>query len=173
MNPTPTLTTAEEIKTREGYQSMEPIARPPYWAIDLELSRRPGVPMERNPPRPFPNTRYPPEMQPGGPPAHLHGRKNKTAPPVFGTSVPLKGLSGVIRKFAYSLPDHRPTHWFLMLLGDRVDSWEYRAMKLLPIAVPLAGVALWLRSARDSAAEMGGNRDAEPLRPATQAEFSQ
>jgi hypothetical protein len=70
-------------------------------------------------------------------------------PPVFGTAVPLRGLSGAIRKLAYRNPDHYPRHWLLMMLGDRVDSWSHRARRYLPVALPLAAAAFVVRLARD------------------------
>lgn len=137
MTPTPELATPEEIQEHSGYKSMQPVKRPDYWGVDLDMSRRPGVPMMREP-QPFPNTRYPPEQQRGIPASPMHGRTNKKMPPVFGTSTPLRGLSGAIRKLAYSYPDHYPRHWLLKMLGDRVDSWEYRVRKTLPVVVPFA-----------------------------------
>jgi hypothetical protein len=139
MDPTPELSTPETIQKRSGYQSMQPVKRPEYWGVDLDPSRRPGVPMMREP-QPWPNTRFPPERQPGEPTVPKHGRPNKPMPPVFGTAVPLKGLSGAIRKLAYSYPDHYPNHWLLKMLGDRVDSWSHRARRLLPVVVPFAVV---------------------------------
>ncbi len=147
MNPTPEVTTPETIQRRSGYQSMQPVLRPDYWGVDLEPSRRPGVPMMRDP-QPWPNTRFPPEPQRGESAVPMHGRPNKTMPPVFGTSVPLRGLSGVVRRLAYRLPDHYPSHWLLMLLGDRVDSWSYHARRYLPFALPLAAALLLVRRAR-------------------------
>jgi hypothetical protein len=46
--------------------------------------------------------------------------------PVFGTSVPPRGLSGLLRRQAYAIPDHHPLHWQTLLLADRVDVWEHR-----------------------------------------------
>ncbi|MFP2905015.1 hypothetical protein ACLESD_08165 [Pyxidicoccus sp. 3LFB2] len=137
---TPEVTSPETIQRRSGFQSMQPVTRPPWWGVDLDHSRRPGVPSHREP-QPFPNTRFPLERQPGVPASPMHGRTNKQMPPVFGTSTPLRGLSGAIRRFAYSKPDHYPSHWLLKLLGDKVDSLEYRAKKVLPFALPLAGLA--------------------------------
>lgn len=147
MNPTPELSTPEKVQQRSGYQSLQPVMRPEYWGVDLDPSRRPGVPMMRNP-QPWPNTRFPPERQPGEPASPLHGRPNKQLPPVFGTAVPLRGLSGVIRKFAYRLPDHYPSHWLLMMLGDRIDSWGTRARRYLPVVAPLALLAFVTSRAR-------------------------
>lgn len=148
MDPTPEVTSPEQIQERSGYQSLQPVRRPEHWGVDLEPSRRPGVPMMRDP-QPWPNTRYPPERQPGTPSAPKHGRPNKPMPPVFGTAVPLRGLSGMIRRLAYRYPDHSPRHWVLMLLGDRVDSWEHRARRYLPLALLLAAAVPVLRLARD------------------------
>jgi hypothetical protein len=45
--------------------------------------------------------------------------------PVFGTSCPPKGLSGVIRKGAYRrYSEAQLGHWLLLLAADRVDAWE-------------------------------------------------
>jgi hypothetical protein len=137
MQSTPELSTPETIQKRSGYQSMQPVKRPEYWGVDLDPSRRPGVPMERDP-RPWPNTRFPPERQPGVSAVPMHGRPNKQMPPVFGTATPLKGVSGAVRKLAYSYPDHYPSHWLLMMLGDRVDSWGTRARRALPVVLPFA-----------------------------------
>lgn len=156
MNRTPEVTSPETIQRRSGYQSMQPVTRPEYWGVDLDHARRPGVPSHREP-QPFANTRYPPERQQGESTVPMHGRPNKTMPPVFGTSTPLKGLSGAIRRYAYTKPDHYPSHWLLKLLGDKVDSMEYRAKKVLPFALPLAGLA-YLVASRVSESRGGGRR---------------
>ena len=45
--------------------------------------------------------------------------------PVFGTSCPPKGLSGVMRKVAYRrYSEAQVGHWLLLLASDRVDAWE-------------------------------------------------
>ncbi|WP_211193678.1 hypothetical protein [Pyxidicoccus fallax] len=154
MNREPEVTTPETILRRSGYQSMEPVRRPSYWGVDLDPARRPGVPGHREP-RPMANTRFPPEPQRGMPAAPMHGRTNKTMPPVFGTAVPLRGLSGAIRKYAYSMPDHDPSHWLLKLLGDRVDSWEYHAKKYLPLGLAVAGLGFILSSRASESRGLG------------------
>jgi len=69
-------------------------------------------------------------------------------PPVFGTAVPPRGLSGAIRMLAYRYPDHYPRHWFLLMFGDRVDSWETDARRVLPLVLPLAALGLLVRWAQ-------------------------
>jgi hypothetical protein len=144
--PTPRVTTPDEVQRKSGYQSVQTPRRPPYWGIDLEPARRPGVPRMREA-QPWPNTRFPPERQAGTPAAPRHGRPNKSLPPVFGTSCPPHGLSGAIRTAAYRLPDHYPTHWLLLMLGDRVESWGTRVRRALPVALPIAVLGLLVRRA--------------------------
>jgi hypothetical protein len=107
--------------------------------IDLDPARRPGVPKERAP-SPWPNTRFPPERMRSRSSVPKHGRPGKPMPPVYATAVPLRGLSGAIRQAAYGYPDHHMRHWTMLLFADRVDSWETRARRLLPVAVPLAAI---------------------------------
>lgn len=139
MSDTLEITTLESIERRSAYQAMEPVVHPPYWGVDRDHARRPGVPMMREP-QEWPNSQFPPERQAGTPTSPRHGRSNKLMPPVFGTAVPLRGLSGLIRRQAYRYPDHKPRHWFLKIFADRVDSWEHRTKKYLPVILPAVGL---------------------------------
>jgi hypothetical protein len=49
--------------------------------------------------------------------------------PVFGTCQPPHGLSGLIRRAAYRIPEHKAGRWMLLLFGDRVDVWESRVAR--------------------------------------------
>jgi hypothetical protein len=144
----PTEQTPDQVQQKSGYQAIQEPRKPPYAGVDLDPARRPGVPRMRKDPRPWPNTLYPPERQPGEPAVPKHGRPNKPMPPVFGTAVPLHGLSGAIRKLAYRYPDHYPRHWLLKMLGDRVDSWGHRARRIMPVALPLVALGVLVRLAR-------------------------
>jgi hypothetical protein len=62
--------------------------------------------------------------------------------PVFSSALPPKGLSGLLRRAAYEVPEHRATHWALLLLGDRVDVLEHRLRRALPVFLPLLTVGL-------------------------------
>lgn len=116
------------------------LKRPPVEAADSNPQTRPGVPAER-PPKPWPNSRFPPERMTALPAVPTHGRPHKTMPPVYGTAEPLHGISGAVRRLAYRYPDHVPAHWLLLLLGDRVDAWGTRARRALPLLGPAALVA--------------------------------
>jgi hypothetical protein len=44
--------------------------------------------------------------------------------PVFGTSCPPKGLSGLLRDYAYQFGEGSNRHWMTLVLADRVDMIE-------------------------------------------------
>lgn len=70
--------------------------------------------------------------------------------PVFGTAQPPRGVSGVMRRLAYRIPEHHAKHWMLLLAADRVDVVGHRligAAKWLPLALP-AAAALGFTTAR-------------------------
>jgi hypothetical protein len=69
-------------------------------------------------------------------------------PPVFGTAAPIKGLSGVMRKAAYRYPDHWARHWMMLILADRVDSFEHNLRRTLPLAAVLIIGGLTVRRLR-------------------------
>ena len=140
---TPELTSLDEVNERSGFQAVQTVTRPPWWGVDLDLDRRPGVVTARSEPRPFPHARLPITQQEGEPPSFIHGRPNKTVTPVFGTVQPTHGLAGAIRRFAATYPDHEPKYWLINLASDRVELWERRARKLLPFAIPALAVG-WL-----------------------------
>lgn len=113
----------------------------PGYGVDADPSQRPGVPQIQKPLRPLPHTQYPPPEQQSDVKQLMHGRPNKTYPPVWGTAQPPQGVAGMIRKVAYSWPDHYPKHWVALLAADRVDVLEHRLRRGLPV---IAGVAAGL-----------------------------
>jgi hypothetical protein len=93
------------------------------WGADLDPKDRPAVPKER--------------FNPGGTGAHWQfperqipryrrekSTEHKFLTPVFGTSCPPRGLSGLIRRYAYTLSEGRSAHWALLVFADRVDVIE-------------------------------------------------
>lgn len=97
-------------------------ARIPGWGADLDPADRPAVPRER--------------FDPGSTGAHWEfpDRQEQTSPrersiehqfltPVFGTSMPTRGASGVLRRHAYArYSEGRAAHWLILLAADRVDA---------------------------------------------------
>jgi hypothetical protein len=112
--------TAEKPKLAETSDELR--ARIPGWGVDLDPKDRPSVPRER-----FEETgaRWEfPERQPEKWPRE-RSIEHKFLTPVFGTACPPKGLSGVIRKYAYRrFSEGRAAHWLLLLAADRVDAAE-------------------------------------------------
>ena len=97
-------------------------ARIPGWGADLDPHDRPSFPREQ---RLATGAHWDfPERQPERWPRE-RSIEHKFLTPVFGTSCPPKGLSGVIRKHAYAqYSEARAAHWLLLLAADRVDAWE-------------------------------------------------
>ncbi|MDM0049945.1 hypothetical protein [Variovorax sp. J22R115] len=94
------------------------------WGADLDRSNRPAYPMERTPGRleRMPWTE-PPEPQR----KHvevLRSNERPTLTPVFGSTCPPRGLSGVVRRSAFGFSENDLRHWLLLLLADRVDVGE-------------------------------------------------
>jgi hypothetical protein len=138
----PQVTQLGDIYQRSGYKALQAPRRPAYWGVDRDFARRPGVPSHREP-QLWANAQLDiVRMDPARSAPFKHGRSNREWPPVFGTVCQPKGLSGLVRKWANSYPDHKPQHWLLKMLGDRVDSFEHRLGKLAPLAVPLAVAGL-------------------------------
>jgi hypothetical protein len=118
MPPTPYVADKpKDIPTAEALR-----ARIPGWGVDLDPKDRPSVPREVfDPGSTGAHWDYPDEQQGG------EGRERSIEhgqlTPVFGTSSPLHGISGGIRRYAYRYGEGRAAHWLILLLGDRVDAW--------------------------------------------------
>ncbi len=108
-------------------------ARIPGWGADLDPKDRPSVLRERFDPNlsgahwDFPDRQ--PEKWP-----RERSIEHKFLTPVFGTSCPPKGMSGMIRKYAYKkFSEGRAAHWLLLLAGDRVDAVESHLRSFLTV----------------------------------------
>ncbi|MGY1700007.1 hypothetical protein [Geodermatophilus sp. SYSU D00766] len=116
-------------------------ARIPGWGADLDPADRPSHPKLQYPADTGAHWDFP-ERQPGG-----EGRERSIehafVTPVFGTAQPLRGLSGAIRRYAYTrFSEGRLAHWLLLIAGDRVDAWEHhlRSFATLRPDVPATGL---------------------------------
>ena len=105
----------------------------PGWGADLDPANRPSVPKLHVTPVPngshwdFPEAQE--ELEP-----REKSIEHAILTPVFGTSVPLRGVSGAIRRFAYDrYSEGRAAHWLLLVLGDRVDAIGSHAKSLLTL----------------------------------------
>jgi hypothetical protein len=105
----------------------------PGWGADADRADRPSVPREIYAPEAtgahwdFPDRQveeWPRER------SIEHGMLT----PVFGTSCPPKGVSGMIRRYAYAkYSEGRAAHWLLLIAADRVDAIESHARSLLTL----------------------------------------
>jgi len=99
-------------------ETQEPI---PGWGIDREAERRPGYPLEQE--------------------RHIGFDTVQGVAPYTNT-IPLHGLSGIIRRAAYKLPDWKPRRWMMLMLADRVDAVEAMLTpRNLLVAGGLGGIA--------------------------------
>jgi len=100
----------------------------PGWGVDLDPLNRPSYPQEK-----FIETGAhwdsPERQRPRG--WREKSTEHKFLTPVFGTAQPLRGLSGMIRRYAYTFSEARTAHWLLLIVGDRVDVLESRVQALL------------------------------------------
>jgi hypothetical protein len=99
-------------------------ARIPGWGVDLDPKDRPAVPKMPYSPESTGAHWHFPERQPETQPRE-RSIEHKFLTPVFGTSTPLRGLSGGIRRFAYRrYSEGRAAHWLILIAADRVDAIE-------------------------------------------------
>jgi hypothetical protein len=97
------------------------------WGADAPMERRPGVPRETDPPSPIGSgSLSPPAQQRNLAPTAKAPWKALT--PVYGTAVPLRGLSGLLRRVAHAMPDYKPRRWMLLMLADRIDVLEHNVV---------------------------------------------
>lgn len=101
-----------------GYARIGDVHQVSSRGIDTR-ERRPGVPMETSP-RPL---AHPPVRQATDRPSVVD--RNKALTPVYGTAVPPRALSGLLRRLAYRIPEYKARRWMLLMLADRVDVLEH------------------------------------------------
>jgi hypothetical protein len=100
----------------------------PGWGVDLRFEDRPSHPKEKFEPT---GAHWDfPERQPEKSPREK-STEHKFLTPVFGTAQPLHGLSGAIRRYAYTFSEGQTAHWLILIFGDRVDILQSRFRTLL------------------------------------------
>ena len=145
------------------------------WGADLDRKNRPGVPMERTPPRiDAPLTQPEPQRQDV---EVLVSPERPHMTPLFGSPNPPRGVSGMVRRAAFRETENDIRHWLLLMLADRIDvveglvedlgrghvpnilgemgikaEWQHNKKGLVQkvaIGAAVAGVACYLLSRRD------------------------
>lgn len=93
------------------------------WGSDIDRSQRPAVPREHRPAR-LQHVHFE-EMPPQKPNVDvLHSAERPGLTPVFGSTLPPRGASGALRRFAFGYSENDLRHWLLLLAADRVDVVE-------------------------------------------------
>jgi len=111
-------------KPKLAESSDELRARIPGWGVDLDPKDRPSVPQEKFDPELSGAHWEFPERQPEKWPRE-RSIEHAFLTPVFGTSTPPRGVSGLMRKYAYAkYSEGRAAHWLILLAADRVDALE-------------------------------------------------
>lgn len=105
------------------------------WGSDLDLATRPGVPRDKAPEL-GPESLYPPIPQQVAKVKINKSNEHGRLTPVFGTSCPPRGLSGLIRDVAYRFSEGQLPHWLVLLLADRVNVVEGLADDLARLRLP-------------------------------------
>jgi hypothetical protein len=93
------------------------------WGADLDHANRPAYPMERTPPRLKNVHWHEPEQQPVTTRV-FHSTERPGITPVFGTTLPPRGLSGAMRAWAFKYSENNIFHWLLLMFADRVNVVE-------------------------------------------------
>jgi hypothetical protein len=118
------------------------------WGYDLARENRPGVPMNRHPPRPIGTPHWSEPSQQQTDRASLVSATREITPVYASTGKP-RGLSGLVRQVAYRTPEYRPRRWLMLMLADRIDAIEHDVTRA---SLVLAGAGLlimgWLTISR-------------------------
>jgi hypothetical protein len=120
---------AYTARVPQRYSVDELKARIPGWGVDLDPADRPSVPQERfDPEATGAHWEFPDRQEEKWP--RERSIEHAFLTPVFGTSTPPSGLSGVVRRFAYRYSEARAAHWLLLLAADRVNAVESHVASL-------------------------------------------
>ena len=95
----------------------------PGWGADRDKRNRPAVPMERTPPRlEGVHWEIPPQQESDV--EVLHSTERSGLTPVYGTTLPPRGVSGMLRRAGFGYSENDLRRWLILLFADRVDMVE-------------------------------------------------
>ncbi|MGJ9419862.1 hypothetical protein ACHAC9_19235 [Massilia sp. CMS3.1] len=108
---------------RQHRKTREEMGHIKGWGADLDHKNRPGVPMERTPPR------YTPANMPETPAQEqrvevLVSNERPGITQLHGTAQPPSGLSGMLRRAAFKFTENDIRHWLILLGADRINVVE-------------------------------------------------
>jgi len=108
----------------------------PGWGADLPTENRPGIPREKNQKtaREAEFDQIVPQKSKGA--LILKSIERPRLSPVYGTTAPPIGLSGLLRRVAFRFSEGQFEHWLLLLFADRVNVFEGILLDLAHGRVP-------------------------------------
>ncbi|RFZ83005.1 hypothetical protein DYU05_12690 [Mucilaginibacter terrenus] len=96
----------------------------PGWGMDADPENEPTYPMKHYTGDDHNRINYEREPQQPKTVEILQSIERPAITRVFGTSTPPKGLSGMIRRWAFTHSEDRYRHWIPLILADRINVWE-------------------------------------------------
>lgn len=118
--------TADDRPPRRSSEELR--AQIPGWGADLDPADRPSYPKLRRDLETGAHWDFP-ERQPELTPRE-RSIEHRHLTPVFGTAQPLHGVSGLIRRKAYTYGEDKTYRWLMLLGADRVDAVEHHVRSL-------------------------------------------
>ena len=110
--------TSNKITTNNNYAHIK------GWGIDADPENEPTYPMKKWTGDDHKRSDWErPPLQPVNIEV-LHSNERPGVSATFGTSVPLSGLSGIIRRYAFKYSESSYGHWLPLLVADRVNVIE-------------------------------------------------
>ena len=99
------------------------------WGADLDPSKRPAVPREL--PSDVKTVRGDVRHWQTPRSKILMSNEHPGITPVFGDTVAPRGVSGLLRDYAYQFGEGTSRHWMTLLLADRIDVYETAIIDML------------------------------------------
>jgi len=122
--------------TTRDRESVDLSERIKGWGSDLDPATRPGVPRDKAPELGG-ELLYPADIPQQQPTVRIHkSTEHARLTPVFGTSCPPSGLSGMLRDAAYKYSEGKFAHWLTLMAADRVNVVEDIVSDLAQLRVP-------------------------------------
>ncbi len=124
------------MRAQQDFQDNK-YAHIPGWGIDANPDNDPQYPMRSNPTeqhKGIDGWTRPTLQEETVEVLHSIERPNLTA--VFGTTCPPRGLSGLIRRWAFKSSENMYAHWLPLVLADRIDAIEAFFMDLVSLRFP-------------------------------------
>lgn len=95
------------------------------WGIDADPRNEPTYPMKKYTGDDHKRLNWDrPTLQEKGDLEVLHSNERPSISAVFGTSVPPKGISGMLRRMAFNFSEGSFGHWLPLILADRINVVE-------------------------------------------------